>query len=112
MLLARVNPPAITTRQESAFSQPTHVSAEWMLVFTERYTMGDEKARFTALFGILVPDGIDKFRFERVHAQGVELTSQELSDWGTDDSIVFTKVADKLGISVVEVANKDVHNGF
>jgi len=112
MLLAKVNPPAITFRQESPFTQPTQVSAEWMLVFTERYAMGATKARFNTVFGFLVPDGIDRFRFERVHQQSAEFTSEELADWGTDDTVIFEKVAQKYGISVVEVADKNINDAF
>ncbi len=112
MLIATINPPAQIQRQEGAFSTPTTVNGPQMRIFAERYILGAERCRFQVSFGYLVPDGIDKFRLETIHRDSVELTSEDLADWGTDDSILFTKVANHFGISVVSVEEKDIINDF
>lgn len=40
---------------------------------------------------------------EAIHHGLVGLTGDEYSAWGTDDTYVFTKVAEKLNLTVVEI---------
>jgi hypothetical protein len=110
MLLAKINPPAKITTQDSPFSQPTETVAEYMRVFVDRYLMGSPAARFNVSFGLLVPNGINRFEFRPIHVQSVLLEGTELDDWGTDDTVIFTKVADKIGISVTETVDLNIQN--
>lgn len=110
MLLAVVNPPAVTTRQESPFVSPTQVEGKYMKVTAEKYAMKPERVRFSVSFGYLVPNGIEEFDFKVIHRDSVELTSAELSDWGTDDEIIFDKIAPKWNLTIVKVEDIKVKN--
>lgn len=110
MLLAIVNPPAVTAKQDSPFSAPTQVEGKYMKVTAERYNLKPEKVRFNVSFGYLIPSGIDMFEFKAIHRDSVELTSAELSDWGTDDKVIFDKIAPKFNVSVVKVEELTIRN--
>ncbi len=112
MLIAKINPPAKALSQVTPFSEPTQIVGEYMKVATDRYTMGSTKVRFQVSFGLLVPNGIDKFDFKTIHSDSAHLEDAELSDWGTDDSVIFERLAAKFGISVTEVVDKDITNDF
>ena len=40
------------------------------------------------------------------------LTSEELSSWGTDDSVALTAIASKLGTSIVSTTTVDSQRLF
>ena len=110
MLLAKINPPAKISTQESPFSEPTETIAEYMRVIADRYLMGSTVARFQVTFGLLVPNGINRFDFSAIHAQSIILEEADLADWGTDDTVIFNKIATKIGIAVVETVDVNVQN--
>lgn len=110
MLLATVNPPAITTKQDSPFVLPTQVEGKYMKVSAERYNLKPEKVRFNVSFGYLIPNGIDKYDFKTIHRNSVELTSSELTDWGTDDEIIFEKIAPKFNLTIVKIEDLTLNN--
>ncbi len=112
MLLAKINPPAKTTRQDGPFGEVKTINGDYMKIFAEKYELGADKCRFVALFGYLVPSGIDKFQFETIHRDSYEFTKEELENWGLDDSVIFYKVATKLNIQVVEIVEKELTNDF
>lgn len=112
MLIAKFNPPAKSARQASPFSEVETITADCMRVYTEKYDLGATKVRFQVSFGFLIPFGIDRFKFEAIHRDSVELTSEDLSDWGSDDSVVFEKIAPKFNINVVKIEDIDLTNDF
>lgn len=112
MLLAIINPPAVTTQQDSPFSAPTSVEGKYMRVVAEKYELKPEKVRFNVWFGYLIPNGIDRFEFRAIHRDSVTLTGEELADWGADDEIVFEKIAPKFNVSIVEVQDLNIKDDF
>lgn len=113
MLVAKINPPAKTFSQDSPWSEPKVKTAEIMRVNTESYKLGADKVRFQVVFGTLIPMGIDTYEFSGVHSQSVQLEGDELAGWGEDDSVIFEKVASKIGgFSVVEVKEVNIRNDF
>jgi hypothetical protein len=46
--------------------------------------------------------------FDKVYRTKVNFTNSELANWGTDDSYVYTKIAEKLGFSIIETTLMDV----
>jgi hypothetical protein len=112
MLLAKINPPAKISTQESPFSAAIETIGEYMRVSTDRYLMGSTSARFQVAFGYLVPNGVNRFTYQPIHSQTIVLESAELQDWGTDDTVIFTKIATQIGISVVETVDINITDDF
>jgi len=67
-----------------------------------------DEIKFNIKFGnighITNPDGsVGRSKLDEILFTTISLTQQELSDWGTDDSIVFYKIAQKLGFSIISI---------
>jgi hypothetical protein len=117
MLVARVNPPAKKVFQTSPFSQ-VEVEGDLMIAKCSSLVVGamfgtqNDEITFQVRFGKIKyeknPDGTNGNPiFDIVVVTRVNFTSQEMADWGTDDSIVYDKIAEKLGFDVIstEVMN-------
>ena len=117
MLVARVNPPAKKVFQTSPFTQ-VEVEGDLMIAKCSNLVVGamsgtqNDEITFQVRFGKIKyeknPDGTDgNPTFDIVVVTRVNFTAQEMADWGTDDSIVYDKIAEKLGFDVVstEVMN-------
>jgi hypothetical protein len=116
MLLAKINPSATFTSQSGPFSQPIVITAEYFTALARPYIAGASNTNFEVQFGIYTPEvvGVEASegvefvesraaKFNHVQSSQILLTSEELADWGTDDSVLLKAVASKLGTSVVEL---------
>jgi hypothetical protein len=45
---------------------------------------------------------------DTIVSQRLKLTTPEVENWGTDDSVVFDIIAQKLGITIVELQTLDM----
>lgn len=116
MLLAKISPAAKQIVQTNPF-ESSEVSAEYMSALARPYALGASKVNFEVLFGNLVESpkpGTEEVsqNFVRVTGANVELEGEELASWGTDDSVVLSAIAAKLGTSVVSTLSVDSHFGF
>jgi len=113
MLVAKINPPAKRVIQTSPFATD-EFTAEYMVVKCTDLVIGGssnsptDEIKFNIKFGnlghIKNPDGsVGRSKLDEILFTTITLTQQELSDWGTDDSIVFNKIAQKLGFSVISI---------
>ena len=115
MLLAKISPAATFTSQDGPFAQPTIVTAEYLTALARPYVAGAAQTNFEIMFGSYTPavvgveasEGVEavqaqRAHFERVQSSQTVLTAEELSAWGTDDSVLLDAIASKLGTSVVE----------
>lgn len=113
MLVAKINPPAKRVIQTSPFTVD-EFTGEYMVVKCIDLVIGGssnsptDEVKFTIKFGNLSnltnPDGsLGRAKLDEVLFTTVTLTQQEVSDWGTDDSIIFNKIAQKLGFSVISI---------
>lgn len=111
MLVARVNPPAKKLFQTSPFNT-VEVEADLMIAKCSNLVVGamsgsmNDEIVFQVRFGKIKyeknPDGTDSNPiFDNVVITRVSFTQEEMADWGTDDSIVYEKIAQKLGFNVV-----------
>jgi hypothetical protein len=111
MLVAKVNPPAKKILQVNPFQQ-TEVTAEYMIAKCTKLVIGggqgslNDEIEFQVKFGNLKyeqnPDGTNKPPIlDAVLVTKVIFSQEELSDWGTDDTIVYNKIANKLGCNIV-----------
>ena len=105
MLLGKLESPAVKVYQQGAFST-TAVPAEYMVVSTQKYVIGAEDVVFEVRFGNIITEN-NKERFDILIRENVQMTSSELSTWGTDDSVLLDLIAAKLGTTVIEKINKD-----
>ena len=99
MLVAKINPLAKRIVQTTPFSQ-TELTGEYMVA-----------VRFGNVKYYQNPDGSNGDPLmDTVISARVTFTSAELSDWGTDDTIVYQKIAQKLGFTIVSTENLPISN--
>jgi len=108
MILGKLNSPAIKVYQSGPFNTTT-ANAEYMVVSTQKYVIGSSGATFEVRFGNIIIENEEE-RFDIVMREVVKMTSDELSTWGTDDSVLLDLIADKLGSSIIEKITKDFHH--
>lgn len=108
MLFAKISPTAKAAIQDDAFIVYGK-ECEWMTATTE-YRLGQGSTRFQIVFGNFVtnpdPNAPAQSPFRRELTVFEDFTSQELSTWGEDDSVVFNIIAARLGTAIVEVVDK------
>jgi hypothetical protein len=110
MLLGKLASPAIKVYQNGAFNSTT-ATADYMVVSTQRFVVGEDKANFEVRFGNTLIENEEE-RFDVVLRENVEMTSEELSTWGTDDSVLLDLIATKLGTTLTEKIVKDFHHTY
>lgn len=116
MLLAKISPAAKQIVQTSPF-ESSEISAEYMSALARPYALGASKVNFEVVFGNLVevdqPGSEEKVQhFSGVTNTSVVLEGEELASWGTDDSVILSAIASKLGTSVVSTVVVDNQLGF
>lgn len=116
MLLAKISPAAKQIVQTTPF-ETSEVSAEYMSAIARPYTLGASKVNFEVVFGNLVESpkpGTEEVsqNFVRVTTSQVTLEGEELASWGTDDSVILSAIAAKLGTSVVSTVVVGTQFGF
>jgi hypothetical protein len=110
MLLGKLATPASKVIQNGAFGN-TIATADYMVVSTQRFVIGEGKISFELRFGNIITEN-EKERFDIVLRQIIEMTSEELATWGTDDSVLLDIVALKLGTTLTEKIVKDLHHTY
>lgn len=107
MLLGKLAAPAKKVIQIGPFSSKT-ILAEYMVVSTNRFVIGEDKTSFELRFGnIIIENEIE--RFDIVLRENLEMTSEELISWGTDDSILLDIIANKIDAIITEKIVKNLH---
>jgi hypothetical protein len=101
MLYGKINPTAKFAQQAGPFETPSSIEAGYIAVIANRYIAGASKTNFQIVFGNLVIENTIS-KFKEISSSSVELTSEELSTWGTDDKILLNLVADKIGTKCEE----------
>jgi len=118
MLVAKINPPAKRLIQVTAF-QTQEFIGEYMVARCSRLVVGamqgtpNDDIEFEVRFGnIKYERNLDGTNgqglFDKVYRTKVSFTNSELANWGTDDSFVYTKIAEKLGFSIIETTLMDI----
>jgi hypothetical protein len=102
MLYAQITPAAEKSIQLNPFSAITE-SADLMFAVARPYALGATKVNFQVTFGngTITDDKVSNF--QELLSSNVTLTSDELSNWGTDDSVVLGTIAAKLGTTSLGV---------
>lgn len=102
MLYAKINPPAGIIDKNALFSGVIK-ELDYMTATVRPYFIGGHKFTFEVSFGNVTYDAENNPRFVKVDSKQIIMTSNELSTWGTDDTVALELIATKLGTSVVEV---------
>jgi len=110
MLLAKINPPAKMINQSSPFTEPEQTIGEYMRVSTDRYLMGSTSVRFQVAFGQTVPSGVDRYEFRSIHTESITLSGTDLEGWGSSDTFILEKIAEKIGLTVTETVEMNIVN--
>lgn len=108
MLLGKLASPAVKVYQNGAFST-TATNADYMIVSTQRFVIGEDKVSFELRFGNIIIEN-EKERFDVLIRENLQMTSDELATWGTDDSVLLDLIATKLGATLTEKLTKDLHH--
>lgn len=107
MLLAKINPTAKLHKANTPFDTEV-IEANFMTAMARPYTVGAAETNFEVAFGTLElatdeqKEKGEKDKFHHLTSTNVVFTAEELSDWGTDDSVLLEKLATKLGTAIVE----------
>ena len=110
MLLGKLATPALKVVQNGAFDT-TSISAEYMAVSTSRFVIGEDKTIFQLRFGNIIVEN-DEERFDIVLRENIDLTSEELATWGTDDSVLLDIIATKLGTTITKKVQTNLHHTY
>jgi hypothetical protein len=109
MLLAKINPSAEKITEVTPFSSVT-TSLDYMTAIARPYVAGATQTNFAIEFGnVTKVDGVAT-SFQSQTQSNLTLTSEELSSWGTNDEVLLTIVASKLGVAVEGYENVDNRN--
>jgi hypothetical protein len=105
MLLGKLATPATKVIQDGFFNSVT-IPADYMVAGTQIFIIGENYTTFQVRFGnIIIENGEE--RFDIVLRDVIKMTAEELSTWGTDDSIVLDLIANKIGTTITEKVVKD-----
>lgn len=110
MLLGKLATPATKVYQNGVFGS-TVATAEYIVVSTQRFVIGEGETSFELRFGNVVTEN-EQERFDIVLRENLKMTSEELSTWGTDDSVLLDLIAAKLGTTIIEKIVKDLHHTY
>lgn len=110
MLLGKLATPAVKVVQNGAFSS-TSITADYMVVSTERFVIGEPTNSFELRFGNVITEN-QKERFDIVLRENIVMTSEELALWGTDDSVLLDVIAAKIGTTITEKVLKNLHHTY
>jgi len=102
MLVSKINPTAKKIINGDIFNVVTE-DLDFMSIIARPYVAGASKVNFQVNFGtIILNDKNEPNNFNSGNSTRLELTSEELSDWGTDDSVLLQIVANKLNLTILE----------
>lgn len=83
--------------------QPITKTATHVSVIAGRYELGATSATFTLRFGTLVTNDKNEITgLTQLFQVSHTLYQTDLANWGTDDTVIFTKLAQKKGFEIQE----------
>jgi hypothetical protein len=106
MLFAEINPPAQVSKQTSPF-QSTTIQCNHFTCFSDRYDLNPTEMTFFVVFGQLEQKNGLKY-FKKSYGEKVTLTSNDLANWGTDDSVILQKIASRYSVNIVKILDETI----
>jgi hypothetical protein len=112
MILGQINPPLSIVRQDTLFNPTTEfITGSYLTAVANQYVLGAHKVNFRISYGECIFDGDTVVEFKTIHSDNVELSGDDIADWGSDDSVVLKTIAQKQGTSVIGVVSGDFESG-
>ena len=103
MLYAKISPAAQVVKQDGPFNT-TVVSANYMVASTTNYVMGETDLNLVVSYGAAVTNQDGVFLgCNFLTGEHVKLTKEEVSEWGTDDTYILNLIAEKKGLTILEI---------
>jgi hypothetical protein len=104
MIFAQINPPLSIIRQDTLFNPtPEYITGSYLTAIANQYILGANKVNFRITYGECIFDGDTIVEFKNIHSDNVELLEEDIEDWGTDDSVILNKIAEKQGTVVTTI---------
>lgn len=104
MIFAKISPVLSIATQNNLFSQePQFITGSYLIAKTQNYKLGEESVRFEITYGECIFESGSLTDFKQVHSDSVVLDGETIINWGTDDSVILTAIAEQQGTSVVEI---------
>lgn len=103
MLYAKISPAAKTTKKTNMFDVEI-IDLDYIAVLASPYKLGDTRdTEFNVKFGTMTLTNNLPVKFNNQGDDArVKLTSAEMADWGTDDKVIFEKIALKLKVTIID----------
>lgn len=101
MIFAKVSPPESITIQVTAKELMT-IQAEYITAIAQPYALGADSVKFKVLYCDLAfnednyPSDYEDLAFDRLI-----LTSDQLKNWGADDTVILREIARQLDMSII-----------
>ena len=113
MLVARINPPVKRIIQTGAF-ETKEFTGELMVAKCSKLVIGtSDKIEFEVRFGnVKYEKNLDgsqgKALFDKVYQLRIDFDQSEMASWGTDDSVVYDIIAQRIGVSILSKEDMDM----
>lgn len=110
MLYGKINPTAKVVSVDSPFQTNT-VEAEYMTAYARPYGLGATNVRFEVVFGNITTAEDDTKTFSVLSSSQTSLNSQQIQNWGIDDTVALNEIAAAIGTTVestVEIADTNI----
>lgn len=105
MLFGKISPQAVIPKMISPFEQ-TEIVAEYITAIATPYKLGAHVVDFRVMYGNPVYNEENVvIRYDTIYETYIQLSGQQIEDWGTDDSIVLTEIATEEGTTITQFEN-------
>lgn len=109
MKLAKITPAATYVESTTPF-QSTTIEAHYMAIRVKDWVIESPTFTFSLHFGNIKTNPNGRSEFDSRLRHEITLTAEEVVTWENDDTILFDLVAQKLGITIVQLEDHDVDN--
>jgi len=100
MLVAKLKKPVEKIYQKSGL-QTEVVTADYLIANVNNYVIGQSNTFFYYKIGKVEFNQNGQIKeFNPVIRGGIDLTAEDLQDWGTDDFVALKAISKKLGIEI------------
>lgn len=109
MLFAKINPSAVIVSQSGPFDFDTQ-NPNILTAVADRYYLNSDVVNFNVMYGFFSNPASEDLpaepAFLLVYSHQMQMTANELSGWGEDDSFVLDAVCLKLGVEILEIYDR------
>jgi hypothetical protein len=109
MIFGKISPVATIVHQSDPFT-PTTVTGSYIAAVARPYVLGTDTVNFQVTYGNAVFDESGSVvNFNAVFNGSTIISGSDITDWGTDDSIILEQIAAQQGTTVIEVVSGSVN---